>query len=453
MGKIENKNHESTARVYIHALKGTLNNKKGITLVALVVTIIILLILAGISIASLIEKGLFEKAKEARERTLEEQNNENEKLESYINIIDENSNNNNSNKYISDIYDIKLNRLFTILNTNIEINDILQNKILKNDIDQTLIIEGPVLSQNNGKPYASSEYSTLPAWYAFKNETERYNSGNTTQWPVIGYDFGEEVFINGLDIVNYSADSTAIKTFNIQYSNDKLEWKNANSEILSIEQNETKNFKFDIKKARYWQIQILSNYGYSNYNCSLNQIKFYGIKCKNTQSQLRITDSEEVNYLINLLNDNGKKKITLNDMAGSKNFLNKIKENEEAKDYIFNDAPEFIDAIENYSTNNNILISNPIMTSDSSPSGHISYSSQYYPGVEAFDNNLSTGWTPISGEDISNSYIQYAFDNEVWCKKIVLDWKYEGGNGISFVYIIKGSKDGINFDILSEEQT
>lgn len=43
-----------------------LNNQKGITLVALVVTIIILLILAGITIAELTGSGLFEKAKLAK---------------------------------------------------------------------------------------------------------------------------------------------------------------------------------------------------------------------------------------------------------------------------------------------------------------------------------------------------------------------------------------------------
>ena len=42
---------------------------KGITLVALVITIIILLILAGITISSLTNTGLFEKAKEARDKT------------------------------------------------------------------------------------------------------------------------------------------------------------------------------------------------------------------------------------------------------------------------------------------------------------------------------------------------------------------------------------------------
>ena len=42
---------------------------KGITLIALVVTIIILLILAGISIAALTNQGLFEKAKDAKNKT------------------------------------------------------------------------------------------------------------------------------------------------------------------------------------------------------------------------------------------------------------------------------------------------------------------------------------------------------------------------------------------------
>ena len=50
-------------------MKKTLKNAKGITLVALVITIIILLILATISIQSLTNTGLFEKAKEARDKT------------------------------------------------------------------------------------------------------------------------------------------------------------------------------------------------------------------------------------------------------------------------------------------------------------------------------------------------------------------------------------------------
>ena len=66
------------------------NGQKGITLVALVITIIILLILAGISIATLGgENGLFTRAKQAKSNTLDAQNAENQALTGYETKIDE----------------------------------------------------------------------------------------------------------------------------------------------------------------------------------------------------------------------------------------------------------------------------------------------------------------------------------------------------------------------------
>ncbi len=63
--------------------------KKGITLVALVITIVVLLILAGISIAQLTGNGLFKNAKLAKEKTQNEQIKENSTLENYGEIINE----------------------------------------------------------------------------------------------------------------------------------------------------------------------------------------------------------------------------------------------------------------------------------------------------------------------------------------------------------------------------
>ena len=60
----------------------------GITLVALVITIIILLILSGIGITALTQTVLFEKAKEARLITENSQNIENSILENYYNKIE-----------------------------------------------------------------------------------------------------------------------------------------------------------------------------------------------------------------------------------------------------------------------------------------------------------------------------------------------------------------------------
>ena len=66
---------------------------KGITLVALVITIIILLILAGISISTLTNTGIFEKAKDAKEKSEVAEKQQSETLDSYKKEL---------NKYTSD---------------------------------------------------------------------------------------------------------------------------------------------------------------------------------------------------------------------------------------------------------------------------------------------------------------------------------------------------------------
>ena len=59
------------------------NKNKGITLVALVITIIILLILAGVAISALTQTGLFDNAKQAKNATENAQNKEEGILNEY----------------------------------------------------------------------------------------------------------------------------------------------------------------------------------------------------------------------------------------------------------------------------------------------------------------------------------------------------------------------------------
>ena len=71
-----------------------MKNTKGITLVALVITIIILLILAGISIQVITNTGLFEKAKEARKQNEISNIKEQIKLELYAKQAEKSRRNN-----------------------------------------------------------------------------------------------------------------------------------------------------------------------------------------------------------------------------------------------------------------------------------------------------------------------------------------------------------------------
>lgn len=69
-------------------MKITREKSNGITLVALIVTIIILLILAGVSISSLTGNGLFEKTKLAEQKHEEAQAKENQEIQNTIDLID-----------------------------------------------------------------------------------------------------------------------------------------------------------------------------------------------------------------------------------------------------------------------------------------------------------------------------------------------------------------------------
>ena len=61
---------------------------KGITLIALVVTIIVLLILAGVSINMLTgQNGILNRASEAKEKTEKSQKEENKKMQGYEDLI------------------------------------------------------------------------------------------------------------------------------------------------------------------------------------------------------------------------------------------------------------------------------------------------------------------------------------------------------------------------------
>ena len=66
-----------------------LKNKTGITLIALIITVVIMLILAGIAIGTIASgDGLFEKTKEASEMYEQSSQKENEKIEELMNEID-----------------------------------------------------------------------------------------------------------------------------------------------------------------------------------------------------------------------------------------------------------------------------------------------------------------------------------------------------------------------------
>lgn len=115
------------------------NSKSGITLVALVVTIIILLILSGISISSLSQTGLFEKAKLAEKKSKEAEQNQTIILGKYENKIQEHLCSTRSNE---DIYTILFNDSLEDNETKNLTDNIDNYKNYKSDINGMTLFRG-----------------------------------------------------------------------------------------------------------------------------------------------------------------------------------------------------------------------------------------------------------------------------------------------------------------------
>ena len=143
-------------------MKKTFKNSKGITLVALVITIIILLILAGISISALTNTGIFGKAKDAKQKSADAELDQNTKLDSYENEIDNYLPKQNSNKTVEQA---KEKVLSTEKNT--ELVDAKENKIVipagcKIIGDATTVDKGIVIEDATSGATAGSQFVWVP---------------------------------------------------------------------------------------------------------------------------------------------------------------------------------------------------------------------------------------------------------------------------------------------------
>ena len=123
---------------------------KGITLVALVITIILLLILSGISISALTNTGIFQKAKDAKQASENAEKKQEETLDSYEKEL---------NKYTSDELTIDNTGAVLSKNNDIELHDKNGNKVVVPagfkvvKTDDLTVEKGIVVEDKKGNQY------------------------------------------------------------------------------------------------------------------------------------------------------------------------------------------------------------------------------------------------------------------------------------------------------------
>ena len=163
--------------------------QNGITLVALVITIIILLILATISIQSVTNTGLFAKAQEAKEKTRNAEENQARTLNEYEDEL---------NKYISGNVKTPIKKVTdnigSVLSTtdNTELEDAYGNKIVvpagfKIINDATTVDKGIVIEDATSAATAGSQFVWVPVGKIY---TDEQKTESKTKTIILGrYDF------------------------------------------------------------------------------------------------------------------------------------------------------------------------------------------------------------------------------------------------------------------------
>lgn len=238
------------------------NRNKGITLIALVIMIIILLILAGITITQLTGSGLFEKTKSAKEESEKAEIKENLTLTEYDSII---------NRYIDGARDTvtidkeSYNALISKVNS-------LENRL--EQVENETIVNKRIKLMSEPQEFALS--TTNPSsCYGIKDITLGELNDSIKNYKYL--EIQADAYFEGNGYCH--EDVTIVATEQLNYnSSNNIEWKNASVFDVTVE--------YDTRCAsiQCW-LKNSNTLCFSNYaktdanNCSKIRIRnIYGIK-------------------------------------------------------------------------------------------------------------------------------------------------------------------------------
>ena len=202
------------------------NKDKGITLIALVITIIILLILAGISISALTNQGLFKNAKAAQNATEKAEAEQGQRLNEYEDEI---------NKYLENedehtkAFKEKVGKVLSTTD-NTEIKDAKNNKIVvpagfkivngATTVDKGIVIEDVTETATKG-----SQFVWIPVGTITKSD------GTTATITLGRYDFdsttGKESAYSGSYIEEDTNDASTLKKWGNTIAKNITKFKNS----------------------------------------------------------------------------------------------------------------------------------------------------------------------------------------------------------------------------------
>ena len=205
-----------------------MNKNKGITLIALVITIIILLILAGISISALTNQGLFKNTKTAQNATEKAEEEQGQRLNEYEDEINKYLNNANEDEKIGLITDNINKELSKTDNT--KLKDEKGNRIVvpagfkiingATTVDKGIVIEDVTETATKG-----SQFVWIPVGTITKSD------GTTATITLGRYDFdsttGKESAYSGTYVEEDANDTSTLKKYGNTIAKNITKFKNS----------------------------------------------------------------------------------------------------------------------------------------------------------------------------------------------------------------------------------
>lgn len=277
-------------------------SSKGITLIALIITIIVLLILAGVTIAQLTESGLFEKARLSKEQQENAEIKEEVTLSEYKNTIGEYIHGNRDSNVDYSEYDDILELLYTNageFNLPTTLEDLIDDGavfswVLNSTKNVDYIVENPntfrnliINNKNAMECIGSNEYAG-----------DKMIQNKEWREAILESDYLEDFNIGATTVPIMTSNTTPEGEAFISYLGDSPEpftcFDGDDTSAAYIGRPNTLNgyigYKFSEKVTPYY-VAILNYYDYSNY---FSNIKIQGLN--ENDEWIDLTDVVNINY-------------------------------------------------------------------------------------------------------------------------------------------------------------
>ena len=385
-------------------MKVNLKQNNGITLIALVITIVVLLILAGVTIAMLTgENGILGKATTAKSK------NDESSVEEKI----------------------KLSVMYAKMNTN----------------GDTAINLGELKSELEKN---------------FNNDVDIQGEENTLPWIVAsnGYSFeitenGEVKKIDGISIPQsleiIKGNTKEIKCTKSKEITEEISWKVNDTNIVDIDKSVGDTVIVTAKSEG--QTELIASANGKEVTCTIKVVE------EISKDGTEITQQ----YLQKIANGwlaciNSTENKTLSEICENSELLKSLMENESAVKY-YMAYEDVINPILEKSNNINVVNSYiegalvPQMTSNTEPSGEAIASSEYSEGLayKAFNGSNEGSWDCWHSNSENEPWIGYKFEDKIYVNK----FKFVLRNDSSYYYLpaklaIDGSNDGQNWNEIEE---